>query len=54
VPAAGEEIGVKVSIESKRPPFRGRKPFNINVFALAENENPARQFIGGVTLYVQA
>jgi len=53
VPAAGEEIGVKVSIESNRPDFRGRKPFNINVFAVAENENPDRQFIGGVTLYVE-
>ena len=53
LPAAGEEIGVKVSIESNRPDFRGRKAFNINVFAVAENENPARHFIGGVTLYVE-
>lgn len=52
-PDAGEEIRVKVSIESKKPDFKGRKPFNIHVFGRPENENARREFVGGVTLYVE-
>lgn len=51
--AAGEEIEVKVSIESKKPGFKGRKPFNIHVFGKPEIENARREFVGGVTLYVE-
>lgn len=55
--AAGEEIGVRVSIESKALGFKGRKAFNINVFAyvLQEKGNVTgnRRFVGGVTLYVE-
>lgn len=50
---AGEEITVKVSIESNRPDFMGRKPFNIHVFAALEREQAAREYVGGVTLYVK-
>lgn len=53
IPEADEEITVKVAIESKVPGFKGRKAFNVNVFGETERENPTRQFIGGVTLYVQ-
>jgi len=50
---AGEEITVKVSIESKRPDFMGRKAFNIHVFAASEREHAQREYVGGVTLYVK-
>jgi hypothetical protein len=50
---AGEEIRVRVSIESKKPGFKGRKPFNIHVFGAPEHENARREFVGGVTLYVE-
>lgn len=51
--APEEEIGVKVTIESKKPDFKGSKPFNIHVFAASVNKNPRREFVGGVTLYVE-
>ncbi|HLF64366.1 MAG TPA: hypothetical protein VI603_11465 [Saprospiraceae bacterium] len=53
IPEANEEIIVKVAIESKVPGFTGRKAFNVNVFGETESEKAPRQFIGGVTLYIQ-
>lgn len=47
--AAQEEIKVRVSIESTNPAFKGRKAFNIHVFALHNH----KEYIGGVTLYVE-
>ncbi|MEO8440647.1 MAG: hypothetical protein ABI540_10560 [Spartobacteria bacterium] len=53
--APREEIGVKVAIEPKTPGFKSRKAFNVHVFASpSEEEKQHRQYIGGVTLYVES
>lgn len=48
---AGDERLVRASIEPRSPGFTGRQPFNVHVFATADNGD--RRLVGGVTLVVE-